>query len=188
MLRATHHALKEWQITVDALLRGDTLILLRKGGIQELRQGFTVQHSRVLLFPTYEHQQPQLLKPPYDRQVTAVASGSQPFTVVLNGWAEITETLLLQDTAQVSRLLPFHVGNERFVEERLQWQPQRTLAVLLLRVYRLPPVQLPYQKGYGGCRSWIELEPEIALEDHDPVLTDGEFQARVAEIRRAIAA
>ncbi len=173
-------------MTVDALLQGNTLILLRKGGIHEVRHGFTVEQRQVLLFPTYEHQQPQLLKPPYAQKVTAVASGSYPPTVEVGGWAEITETLLLQDAERVRALLPFHVGNERFVEERLQWQPERTLAVLLLRVYRLPLVQLPYQKSYGGCRSWIEVEPAIALETHDPALTDGEFQAQVAAIHRAI--
>ncbi|MEO1671947.1 MAG: DUF1802 family protein, partial [Cyanobacteria bacterium J06631_2] len=67
------HTLKEWAIAVDALSQGRTIMLLRKGGIRE--RGFQVKYSPVWLYPTYEHQKPNLLKPEYVTQVTPVESG-----------------------------------------------------------------------------------------------------------------
>ncbi len=189
---ATGHALKEWQVAVDALIRGETVLLLRKGGIREGR-GFTLEHERSLLFPTYEHQKAHWLKPAYAALIEPAvpisapmpelaATPAEPPSVVIRAWAQITAMLPVQNSAQAAALLPFHIWNAQFVEERWQWQPQRSLYGLLLRVYRLPAVRLPDRAGYGGCRSWVDLEPAIALDDRQPVLSDAVFQARVAEI------
>ncbi|MGV3757322.1 MAG: DUF1802 family protein [Verrucomicrobiota bacterium] len=45
-------AFKEWAIVVDALGRGEQIILLRKGGISEGRGGFQVEHPQFLFWPT----------------------------------------------------------------------------------------------------------------------------------------
>src|SRR6267143_5866898 len=50
-------AFKEWAIVVDALGRGEQIIILRKGGIREDQGGFKMDHSQFLLFPTLFHQQ-----------------------------------------------------------------------------------------------------------------------------------
>ena len=50
-------AFKEWTIVVDALGRGEQIIILRKGGIREGRDGFQVDHPQFLLFPTRFHEQ-----------------------------------------------------------------------------------------------------------------------------------
>ena len=34
------YALKEWSVTIDSLLAGRQILLLRKGGIHEQRDGF----------------------------------------------------------------------------------------------------------------------------------------------------
>lgn len=50
-------AFKEWTVVVDAQGLGEQIILLRKGGIREGKNGFSVEHQRFLLFPTSFHQQ-----------------------------------------------------------------------------------------------------------------------------------
>src|SRR5512138_2779668 len=50
-------AFKEWAIVVDALGRGEQILILRKGGIAEGRGGFRPEHTRFLLFPTAFHEQ-----------------------------------------------------------------------------------------------------------------------------------
>src|SRR5437773_10711301 len=50
-------AFKEWAIVVDALGRGEQILLLRKGGLRERRGEFRVEHPQFLLFPTLYHQQ-----------------------------------------------------------------------------------------------------------------------------------
>ena len=55
------HALKEWAVTIAALEAGDQVLIVRKGGIGEKR--FELPHPRFYLFPTFEHQRPELVKP-----------------------------------------------------------------------------------------------------------------------------
>jgi hypothetical protein len=187
MESTTTHALKEWAVAVDALEQGKMIMLLRKGGIKEEGNHFSVTHNRILLYPTYEHQQPNLLKPEYAAQVTPVTSGWHPETVQISSWAEITDILLVSDEKAVVTLLPYHIWNEQFVSDRLRWKPRQSLFILLLRTYRLPQPQLiPYRPEYGGCRSWIDLTEAINLEGIVPVLDDTTYTAQVTQIRNAL--
>lgn len=181
-------ALKEWAVAVKALEAGDTIILLRKGGIREVGNRFQIAHRQVLLYPTYEHQKPHLLKPQYAQQVTPVESGWHPQTVRIGSWAEITDIFPLQEEETLKRLVPHSIWNEQFVYERFHWKPRQPLYILLLRTYRLGQVQqIPYCQDYGGCRSWIDLQAPIALSGSVPVLDGGSYLQRVEAIREAIA-
>src|SRR5579883_404487 len=158
------HALKEWQVAVDALEQGETIVLLRKGGIHETGGKFTIAHDRVWLYPTYEHQQPHLVKAQYTSAIVPVASGEHPETVRIGAWAMITDRVAIRSEDQVRALWPFHIWNEAVVAERLKWKPQQPLDLLLLRVYQLnQPQIIPYSTAYGGCKSWIDLTTAIPL-------------------------
>lgn len=184
MESTTTHALKEWAVAVDALEQGKTIILLRKGGIKEEGNRFSVAHNQILLYPTYEHQQPNLLKIEYAPQVKPVTSGWHPETVRIGSWAEITDILPVSEESTVTALLPYHIWNEQFVSERLKWKPRQPLYILLLRVYQLPKPQIiPYRQEYGGCRSWIELTEPISIEGIVPVLDDTDYIKQAEEIR-----
>ena len=177
------HALKEWAIAVTALGAGETIVLLRKGGIREAK--FQVKHPTVLLYPTYEHQKPHLLKPKYASQVVAVESGWHPQTVEIKSCGVITDMLPISNQTQVSALQPYHVWNEQMVSDRLKWKPQQPLIVLLLRVYRLAqPQVIPYNDAYGGCKSWIDLVEPIC-DRLTPVLTEQQYEQQVGEIKAA---
>lgn len=174
-------ALKEWAIAIEALETGKTIMLLRKGGIRE--NGLQIKQRQVWLYPTYEHQKPQLLKPEYAKAVKPVESGWHPETVPISSYAEITEVLPIGDRDRVEALYDYHIWNERMVEERLNWKSERPLLVLLLKVYCLPqPQQIPFDKSYRGCRSWIDLAQPLSLEKLTPVLNDIEYRQKVKEI------
>ena len=184
--RPLQHALKEWAIAVDALSAGETIVLLRKGGIREKQ--FQVKHPLVWLYPTYEHQKPHLLKSKYASQVFAVESGWHPATVTIQSCAAITDVLPIASRSQVKALQPYHIWNEQMVEERLKWKPQQPIVVLLLKVYRLDSERvINYNDAYGGCKSWIDLLKPIEGDRLSPVLTEQEYQRRVREIKTAIA-
>lgn len=179
------HALKEWAIAIEALGAGKTIVLLRKGGIREAN--FQVQHHQVWLYPTYEHQKPELLKPEYAAQVTPVESGWHPDTITIKSCAEITDVLSVSKQEQIEALQPYHIWQEQMISDRLQWQPQRPLTVLLLRVYRLEtPQTIPYDNTYGGCKSWIDLSTPIAGASLTPVMDDTEYQAQARAIKALI--
>lgn len=183
-----NHALKEWSVAVNALTQGETILLLRKGGIREVGGRFAVAHDTVLLYPTYEHQQPHLLKPQYAEPVKPVESGWHPEQIPIQAWAQITQVSAVTDAAAIAALNPFHIWTNQLATERFNWKPKQPLYLLMLRVYRLPNVvQIPYQESYGGCRSWIDLEQSIDISTATPVLSAEGYAAQVQQIKTAIA-
>ncbi|MFB2935011.1 DUF1802 family protein [Aerosakkonemataceae cyanobacterium BLCC-F154] len=187
-LTRINYALKEWAVAVDALSAGKTILLLRKGGIREEGNHFKVAHNEVLLYPTFEHQKPDLLKPEYADRVTPVTSGWHPETIRIGAWAKITDILMVSFEPSIKALLPFHVWNEKFVSDRLKWKPLQPIYLLFLRTYKLSePQEIPYRAEYGGCKSWIELQEDISVANTTPVLTDTEYNKLTSVIRNSIA-
>ena len=186
-LTQTVHTLKEWAVAINALESGKTIMLLRKGGIHEKNGRFQVAQEQVLLYPTYEHQQPSLLKAEYANLVQPVPSGWHPQTVRIGSWAHITDILPISDEAIVKSLLPFHIWNDNFISDRLKWKPKQPIFILLLRTYKLPQVQeIPYSTEYGGCKSWIDITSPIQLQDSQPVLSNSDYRQIVEEIKVVI--
>jgi hypothetical protein len=174
--------LKEWQAAVTALLQGETILLLRKGGIREARGQFSLAARQVLLLPTLEHQKSSLLKAPF-QPLAAEGAPLDADQICFTGWATITHALPLTAAAEVTPLLPHLIWNEQFVEERLGWQPDRPLYGLLLRAYRLEsPLVLPRHAGYRGCRSWVEIGQSVAVEDSTPALAEADYTDQVNTI------
>jgi len=187
-MKSTTRALKEWNVAVNALATGKTIVLLRKGGIREQAGQFNVADKQVLLYPTFEHQQPDLLKPDFANQVETVESGWHPENIIICSWAEITDVFLVAWEPAIAALFPYHIWNEKFVGDRLKWKQNQPIYVLLLRTYRLAEAQqIPYISEYGGCRSWIDLAEPISQEGSEAVLSDREYLARSNEIRSLMA-
>lgn len=183
----TCHVLKEWAVAVNALECAQTIMLLRKGGIHESAGRFQVPHRQILLYPTYEHQQPLMLKPEFADLVSAFTSDTPPETLRISSWAEITDIFIVSDESTVSALLPFHIWNESFVSDRLKWKPKQPLFILLLRAYKLPsPKLIPFKNEYGGCKSWIDLAESVNLANSEPALYDEAYQHQVLSIRNTI--
>jgi hypothetical protein len=186
METVTAQALKEWNIAIQALELGETIMLLRKGGIREQGGKFKVDQEKILLYPTFEHQQPSLLKPEYADLVQPVPSGWHPETVKISSFAEITDILSWkssQEESLIHSLTNFHIWNEIFVRDRLQFKPHQPLYILLLRTYKLSQVyNIPYHPSYSGCRSWIDLQEPISLENRVPVLTQDDYDHQVSTI------
>ena len=180
-------SLKEWSIAVDALTQGQTVLLLRKGGIREIAGRFEVPHQTVWLYPTYEHQKPHLLKPQWAEQVTAVAPGWHPTQVMIRAWAKIVHVWTVRSQGAMEAVLPFHIWNERFATERFRWKPSQPLHLLILRTYRLAtPIAIDWQPSYGGCRSWLTLEKSLDTAKSHAVLEQQSFDQVVQQIQQQI--
>ncbi|OIP69738.1 MAG: hypothetical protein AUK43_12035 [Oscillatoriales cyanobacterium CG2_30_40_61] len=190
METVTNYALKEWDIAIQALELGKTIMLLRKGGIREQGGIFQVDQDQILLYPTFEHQKPTLLKPEYGNLVQPVPSGWHPETVKISSFAKITNILSWnnpQNESLINSLIKYHIWNQAFIRDRLQFKPHKPLYILLLRTYKLPQVyDIPYHPSYGGCRSWIELQEMISLENIAPVLTQEDYDQQVSTIHQII--
>ena len=181
-------ALKEWAVTCQALADGQQVLLLRKGGIHEDGKDFRVIHREFLLYPTYEHQKPELLQPlhrPALEQLLAETREADKITFA--HFAKVEEVLEVSDQEKVDDLAPHYIWTTAYAQSRLHWKPMLPLSVMLLRVYRLPsPVTVPWLKEYGGCTSWVEILSDVPLGDLEPALSDAEFHRKADEVRGSL--
>ena len=135
-------------------MQGETVLLLRKGGIRESGGQFQVASRQVLLLPTYEHQQAPLLKPEFQSLMDSPNPEIDSDRITFIGWADITHVFCLKPPSIAYDLLPHLIWNRSFVEDRIQWRPDRPLYGMALRAYRLPsPMELPRHKGL----QWLSL-------------------------------
>src|ERR687896_724638 len=186
-------AFKEWAVTVRALAEGEQLVTLRKGGIRETGKHFQLEHVRFFLYPTFDHQQNDLVReshqPELRRALEALTQDggiAQPDRVRIRAWAEVAAHVTVTDPRTVDALSPYYVWTTDYAEKRLAWKRRHPLHVLLLRTYRIPrPVTVKVKDAYGGCRSWCEIPRDLPFEG-TPGLSDDEFE-RAAEEIEAIA-
>ncbi len=181
-------AFKEWAVVVDALIRGEQIIILRKGGIREGKAGFRVLADRFWLFPTQFHQQGEAVTYAARRRFDEIrANGDSGESVRIQAMVELVESCELEDWTQITKLGGQHVWRESVIKERFEWGRKKAVFVLVVRVYRLrSPVSIPFISKYSGCRSWIELEPPMPSEGLAPVLSDADFARQAARFHEAI--
>ena len=177
-------ALKEWGAVERALAGGHTTLLLRKGGIYERRRDFQVEHREFWLFPTLYHQNAHELRPEL-RPLLAEAERLHPGPdeVRIRHYAVVEDALRVESLEALRRLDGLHPLAGETVDSRFAYRGKPYLHALVLRVYRAPePFVLPNTLGYEGCVSWVELDGALPTAGAEPVLADGEFPARRAEV------
>jgi len=170
-------AFKEWAVIVDALGRGEQIIVLRKGGIHDKSGLFKPDFDRFWLFPTLFHQQSDSVIESAQRRFHAnVNEGLSEKTVAIQYLAEVSSAVEIKSFEALKRLSGQHIWRDDVLQQRFDWGSQRSIYALLLRAYTLPkPVPLERLKSYGGCRSWIELAEDVPEKNLEPVLPDDEF-------------
>lgn len=172
------HTLKEWAVAVRALERGETALVVRKGGIRE--KAFAVVDRRFLLLPGYEHQRLELLKPEYRQLMEEIPDLTDDGPLRFTSFAEVKGAYELSEPESLEAIDPYHMWTPEYAESRFRWRPKKPLTVLVLRAYLLrEPVELPYSEAYSGCKSWIELEDPVSTEGSRPALDDDGFEKLV---------
>lgn len=173
------HALKEWAVAVRALERGETALVVRKGGIRE--KAFAVKDTRFLLLPGYEHQRPELVKPEFRGILSEIPDLTDDGPLRFSSFAEVVGAYEVSTPESLEAIAPHHMWTPEYAESRFRWRPKKPLTVLALRTYLLPEtVELPYREEYGGCRSWIELSDPVPVAGARPALSDEEFERLVS--------
>ncbi len=180
-------AFKEWAIVVDALIRGEQILILRKGGIHEGKGGFEVEYQRFWLFPTLFHQQRESVVPTaqlrYDAIVPLLPAGDR---VRIEAYGEVADWRRIGSLEEAQRLRGRHIWRDEVIVERFEWGKEKNIFALAVRVYRLPKAtELPVVAAYGGCKSWIELEIDLEVCGATPVLGDEEFEKRLRDFSLA---
>lgn len=186
-------ALKEWAMICKAIEDGKQVLLFRKGGIMEYRNGFELKHKVFFLFPTFEHQSLDSIQKEYgkeleclqnqqqqqqhqkqynsqkDRDVHTEENNALKNTIKINLIVEITYSNEVNDIDKLKELEKFHIWNIDYVKMRFNYNPKKPLYLLLVRAYKLnEPIEIFNRPEWSGCKSWIQfdIEKDEALENN----------------------
>jgi hypothetical protein len=181
-------AFKEWAVVVDALGRGEQILILRKGGIREGRAGFQVEHPQFLLFPTLYHQQRESVTTEAQARYDQIAPHLAPPEVVrLEYFGEVAAWRQLEALSTAEALRGQHCWRDAVIASRFDWGQAKNIFAIALRVYRLPlAIELPLLPIYGGCKSWVELEKDVVTTSAQPVLDQTVFDHKLHRFLAAL--
>lgn len=173
---------------VDALGSGHQILILRKGGVSEGRRGFQVEHAEFLLMPTLFHQQQELVVPSWRiRFEESQTVQEDPSQIRMNYCAHVISWRRLETLAAAERLRGQHIWRDQVISERFTGGEDSSIHALALRVFKLPEtVSLPILPHYGGCKSWVELDEEIATDHAVPVLSKEVFNEKLSQFHAAL--
>lgn len=176
-------AFKEWHAICQSLESGGQSVILRKGGIAEGREGFAFSHREFLLFPTFFHAQYGEIREAVE---PVVESNETRKSITFNGFCRIERCAVLRDWDAIERLQSFHIWKSGVLRERFEYGDQQALHLAVVRAFRLEnPLTIPFEKRFGGCRSWVSLpltEPLKGLS----VLGDEAFEGILTEISKCL--
>jgi len=177
-------ALKEWDVICEALGSGRQVVVIRKGGIAEGKDGLRFEHDEFVLLPTFFHQQSERVVPEADFAARQGGSEGERESVEVRHAATLVWHKSITDRAVLGRLQAFHILTPEEVEARFVQKPAPGVQVALLRVYRLdPPQHVAWQKSFVGCRSWAEMEADLESCSRVSVLSDERFAELEEELR-----
>lgn len=183
--------LKEWAIVCDLLLEGRLALLLRKGGIHE-RGGpgvFELEHPRFLLYPSWAHQKPEMIKPEHRDRVQV---RDEPTEITFHGLGEAAKIWRVTERSVFlpgGALEPLHCWTEAQIHMRFDYKPENPLYLMAVRVSRLAaPVTVAHNWRYAGCKSWVPLREEHAVDDSGAraVIGDEAFEKLVRRVGDAV--
>lgn len=172
-------AFKEWGVVVEALLRGESCLILRKGGISEEAGAFAFAYNEFLLAPTQFHAGPDKWIWPVGRR-TGGLERNQPVT--FRGGCRLVSSGVLTSWEKIEQLRPFHGWSDAVLRERFEYQESGSLHWGLVRAFWIRPEwTVPWSESFGGCKSWIEL-PDMPTRELEMVLPESRFKEVAAEI------
>lgn len=181
-------AFKEWAVVVDALGRGEQILILRKGGISEGRGGFRLEHQQFWLFPTLYHQQAENVIESARQRFEPLLPGLQASgNAAIQYWGRVVEAHRVVDLAAAHRLQGQHIWKEDVISQRFDWGPSQNIFAIAVRIYRLPAsIPIPLLPEYGGCKSWVELQTDLPTDSGVPVLNDSMFNQSLQRFRHSL--
>ena len=181
-------AFKEWVVVVDALGRGEQILVLRKGGLLDGGNGFRLEHSSFLLFPTMFHQQRDSVMPSARERFDFLAAHqSDENQIRFEFCAVVVCSERLDNPNFIQRLHGQHIWRDELIAQRFDWGAEAGVEALAVRVYQLPtPIEVPMSPAYRGCKSWVELETDISTDQSRPVLSDEAFDLKLKQFHSAL--
>ena len=172
------------------MLAGEQVIDLRKGGLKEDGRHFGIANQTAWLYPTAEHQRPELLTTAYRHWVDISESSPVGQPIRILGWVEIVSHATISEVNELDALSGKAIWTDEYAQQRLKWKSRDPLWVLLMRAHRLDePLTIPWRDNYGGCTSWVDLTglpADPRSLPSTPALSDVAFESRSKGAREAL--
>lgn len=189
-------ALKEWAIVCDFLAQGKCALLLRKGGIHEAGGPgrFALDHDRFLMFPAWEHERLDWIKPswlPPEAELAAAVDEperAEPTRIAFKCYAEVAKIWEVPSRQAFDHLDDLHPWTKPQIDMRFNYKPDRPLYLLALRAYRMQnEVAVPNHDSFAGCVSWVPLGDigGVDVSGSSAAMPDDEFDSVLSRVERA---
>lgn len=180
-MNTLHIALKEWDLVIRELLAGRQVLLLRKGGILEAENQFVLEHPRFLFYPTFIHQNPDMVKAAKRPDIRLLPA--EPESVQITACGEVARIFEVPSRQAMDQLRDLHPFDEPLIDMRFNYRAEKPLYLAVIRAFALAqPVRLPNTLDYAGCKSWVPLAQEISIDHATPALPEETLQAIIARI------
>ncbi|MEM9915307.1 MAG: DUF1802 family protein [Planctomycetota bacterium] len=151
-------ALKEWACVCDLLVEGKVCLLLRKGGVHE-HDGpgrFKLEHDRFALFPAWEHETLEWIKPRFRPDRGPITE--EPDVITFCGVAQVLGVWEVKSRAAFDQLDHMHPWLPPQIDMRFNYKPQHPLYAVLIAACRLEQTKrVPNRREFAGCKSWVPL-------------------------------
>jgi hypothetical protein len=183
-------ALKEWAVLVDAMARGDLIVMVRKGGIREKRVGFDVRHDRFLLYPTFFHEKLNELDARFHPSLESAHANRPPEgTIELRYVASVAAIWQVTELERLRAIDAEHGLTWGAVESRFRYRDDPRVHVVAVRLATLASMaSLPEVRRYTGCVSWVKLDEDVNVSGAIPVIDDVTFAARMRALESSLRA
>jgi len=180
-------ALKEWAVVCDEVGAGRQVLLLRKGGILEQKQGFQIEHNTFFFYPNMEHQSREQLKALHHPRLDSYGPPARVSgTIPISAFGQVVDIVKSGDPDKLRALEPLTCWTQALFDMRIHYKPEKPNFIVIVRAFALPqPIAVPYHEDYAGCHSWVPLKQPLAAEG-TPVLNDEDFERERQKVLKIV--
>ena len=179
----------------DLLAAGRCCLLLRKGGVHEAEGPgrFTLNHDRFLMFPAWEHERLDWIKPDWLPSQAGLAvdepDKAEPSEIAFKCYAEAARIWEVPSRSAFDRLDDLHPWAKPQIDMRFNYKPDRPLYLLVLRCYQLAePAVVANDDAFAGCVSWVPLDEVggVDVSASEPAMAGHEFSSILSRVEAAL--
>ena len=177
--------LKEWATVVKALEQGKQTVILRKGGILETASGFNIEAKKFFLFPTWEHQEKNHVKPEFHNFLNEILDKKpdEGFNNI-SSFAEVLYEKDIESNETINQLSSFHIWSNSYIQERRNWMPEKPIKAIFLKTVKISEFNLLLKPEFSGCKSWIELNSNF--QEGESALKNDEIEKKLQEFKEIV--
>ena len=184
------YALKEWSTTIEALGKGQIVAVWRKGsvqnkpGVKKPFESFNIEQNKVVLFPTFTHQNFDDIKKEFWALHDQNTGPNKDNQITIKYWAEVEEEIEVETIDQLLNASSELVNSDEHLVSSWNLYPDHKGKILFLRIYLLSdPILITNSDGYIGSKSWIELNINVPKIGSKAILSFKDFSEKIRLVK-----